>query len=664
VAGTQFTPGTVLAGRFVLDDLLDENHGASFWRATDRTLARSVAVHLLDDTDRRAEPLLTAARSSALVGDGRLLRVLDAADADGVVYVVNEWGSGVSLDRLVADGPLSPRRAAWVVREVAEAISTAHRHEVSHGRLLPQNVMISEAGSVKLVGFAVDAVLHSADHDGADHEGADHEGADREGADGEGGQDRGAEDAQASDVRNLGALLYAALVGRWPGTSGSTLPAAPTEHGRPLRPRRVRAGVPRPLDAICERLLNPQSHANVTPLESAHEVWAALSDYIGDPGAATVAAAAADHVGHGEEDTAGDSTGDGTDDSTGDSPGDQIDTDDTNDNDTNDLPSTDAMPALDPEATQAASPMLLGVPPDPRPERPLFADGPPAAARTTSSTRGSSSNLFVDPVTGEWQHTGQTTGPTTGPTTGLTSGPATGPAGGPPSGTVPPLWGPDADEPPPAEPDWTDHGQDSVPGRSWLRLAVGLAVLLLVAVAVVFAFNLGRGSENDQAGTTPSASPSPSASASREIAISSVSDFDPEGDPPDENPDETSLAVDGNPDTAWQTLTYKGNPKLGGLKTGVGLLVDLGKPAKVGEVRLTLIGSPTSLQILAAPEATTEPTSTDGLTEVASASAAGTDVDLKLDKPTTTRWLVVWLTSLPQAPGGFKGQVAEVAVRS
>ena len=229
---------------------------------------------------------------------------------------------------------------------------------------------------------------------------------------------------------------------------------------------------------------------------------------------------------------------------------------------------------------------------------------------------------------------------------------------------MPPVWGPDADEPPPADPGWDDNGQDGVPGRSWQRLAVGLAVLLLVVVAVVFAFNLGRGTDESTARGGPSSSPSPSTSESEKLPISSVTDFDPEGDPPDENPDMAPLAVDGKPETAWQTLTYRGNPKLGGLKSGVGLLVDLGKPARVGSVRLKLIGTPTSLQILAAPGATTAPSSTDGLSEVASATAAGTDVDLKLDKPTTTRWLVVWLTSLPSAPGGFRGQVAEVSVRS
>jgi hypothetical protein len=228
------------------------------------------------------------------------------------------------------------------------------------------------------------------------------------------------------------------------------------------------------------------------------------------------------------------------------------------------------------------------------------------------------------------------------------------------------VWGPDADEPPPADQDWTDHGQDRVPGRSWLRLAIGLGALLLVVVAVVFAFNLGKGSDSSgtTAGNTPSATPSPSRSASAKIPIAAVHDFDPEGSPPSENPQLAPLAIDGNPDTAWQTLTYRGNAKLGGLKSGVGLLVDLGKSTSVREVRLTLIGSPTSLDILAAPGATTAPTSTAGLTKVASAAGADTNVDLKLDKPASTRWFVVWLTSLPAAPGGFRGQVAEVSVRS
>ena len=46
------------------------------------------------------------------------------------------------------------------------------------------------------------------------------------------------------------------------------------------------------------------------------------------------------------------------------------------------------------------------------------------------------------------------------------------------------------------------------------------------------------------------------------------------------------------------------------------------------------------------------------------AKGAGTYVRLALRRQVTTRWLVVWLTSLPPAPGGYQGKVAEISVRS
>jgi hypothetical protein len=695
VAGTPFGPGTVLARRFSLDDLLGEFDGARFWRATDQTLARSVAVHVLPTSDPRAGSLLTAARTSALVTDGHLLRVLDAAEEDGVVYVVNEWGSGVSFDRLLAEGPLSPRRAAWVVKEVAEAIVTAHRNGVAHGRLLPENVMISEAGSVKVIGFVIDAVLRS---------------------DAGRGQRRvtGGEEMNAheSDVVNLAGLLYAAPVGRWPGSEGSSIPDAPSEHGRPLRPRQVRAGVPRPLDAICERVLNAEAHPHMLPIESAHEIYAALSDYIGDPGTAVGGQVAGpgtepttrldrgDLPGAALGPTAGAAAGaavggTGRDTGTDDDPGSV--------EDTSDLPVTgelsqpgwngnapgpvDPDPSdFDPEATQAGTPMFFDeapggwlpgagdghgdgrsraaasrppAPPEP-PERPLFADGPSAAAAAAARAQ--------DPTSRSWAATGDDDSflgsfrGTTSPRAASRTGDGT--SSGYPA--VPASWGPDADEPPPADPESWDDDHEDVPGRSWLRLAVVLAVVLLLVLGVVLAFNLGRGPGGDPgANPSPTRAPSSAAPASVKLPISGVTDFDPQGDPPEENPDLAPLAVDGKPGTAWQTLTYRGNPQLGGLKSGVGLLVDLGKPVKVGEVKLTLLGTGTSLDLLAAPDDTeVAPTSTDGLDTVASAEDAGTTVDLKPKKSVTTRWVVVWLTSLPAAPGGFKGQVAEISVRS
>ena len=624
--------GTVLAGRFRLEDLVQDTDGARFWRAIDQTLARSVAVNVVDNADPRAEALLVAARTSATITEGHFLRVLDAAREDGVVYVVHEWGTGVSLDKMLSEGPLPPRRAAWLVKEVADAIGFAHSHGIAHGRLVPENVMVTDTGSVKLIGFVVDAVLHGrrqpATADGRSL--SDHE----------------------SDVYNLAALLYATLAGRWPGTQTSQLPEAPRDHGRTLRPRQVRAGVPRALDAICDQVLNPGSAA--APPESAHEISAALSDFIGD--------AAAGNIGHEPtvvierdeharfrpaQDVSGPS---GTTDVAGDPEATRA-----------------SSPRADPEETQAAEPFFLDddtgaslgqgsararsgehrtrrvapPPPPPLPEpasRPLFAPGPP---RSTGATRAPASI------------------PASGTASADLDRSQSDPGGG--TGSLPPVWGPDA---PPDSTGEDSRGWARDAGKDWLKLAGVLAAVVLLVLAVVFAFNLGRGTGEGEPTGQETGEPTGGASPGRPLAIAGVSDFDP---PPDgngeENGDLAALAVDGNAQTAWQTLTYYGNPELGGLKEGVGLVVDLGRPQEVSSVQVTLQGRPTRLEILAAPEGSGPPVDVDALTRAASAEGAGGRTVLDLAEPATTQYLVVWLTSLPPVEDGFRGKVAEIVVR-
>src|SRR5690606_11682125 len=91
---------------------------------------------------------------------------------------------------------------------------------------------------------------------------------------------------------DLVAVLYAALTGRWPGNSHCPMPAAPSGHGLVLRPRQVRAGVPRVLDQLCDGVLNP-AHAvpGQTPTDAA-SLAAALFDFVGDRQAVADAEAA------------------------------------------------------------------------------------------------------------------------------------------------------------------------------------------------------------------------------------------------------------------------------------------------------------------------------------------------------------------------------------
>ncbi|WP_193610544.1 protein kinase family protein [Nocardioides lijunqiniae] len=632
-------PGDVLAGRYRLVDLLTESGGGRFWRAHDRVLQRHVALHVIPADDARAEGLLEAARRSALLLDRRVLRVLDAETHDGLCYVVNEWGSGTSLDILVtSSGPMEPRRAAWMVAEVADSVAMAHDAGVSHGRLVPENVLVDRTGEIRVIGLSVDAAMHGLTGSRA-----------------------------ATDVADLAGLLYCALTGKWAGVSASSVPRAPAENGEVLRPRQVRAGIPRPLDALCDAVLHvPGSPGSRTrelvSVTTAREISAYLSDFVGDPAGiaeellatlprrrdipvvlpAVPELAARDS---GEQPAVPDEA----EDEAKDEAEPQADAGSGLDPATKprvaapELPTQAGMPIFDDESDDVSwlSVREQPAPPPPPfeepPERPLFAPSPPSGTPLRTPRPGSAQNSAGADFW-PWESTG--TGNVGAP--GQTSG-------GTGSGVIPAI----DDEPP--------------PGRSWLRLAAAIAAGLLLLVALVVAFNLGRGKNvlggdpgDSEPSPTVSSTPSPSAPAATPLAGLVADDLDPQGTPEqEENGDEVGLALDGDPATSWSTSGYDQQLGPGGLKTGVGLSLDLKGQHSVSEVRLRLVGAPTGVALYLADQ---QPAGVEGLTPVATTTVEGARATVELREPTTGRFLVVWLTELPRDGARFRGRIAEVEV--
>jgi hypothetical protein len=197
-----------------------------------------------------------------------------------------------------------------------------------------------------------------------------------------------------------------------------------------------------------------------------------------------------------------------------------------------------------------------------------------------------------------------------------------------------------------------------------LRLAGIIAACLLVLVAVVVAFNLGRGktplgTSKDTSTHGPSKTVSSSgAPTPQTITGVTAHDFDPQGSG-GENPAQAPLAVDGNPATAWTTLRYDQQFGPGGLKSGVGLILDLGASHTVSSVDLTTVGSPTAISIYVSA---TRPTDVAGHQPAATSNLTSTHGTITLGRPATGRYVVVWLTSLPHVSGGFRGGVARAVV--
>jgi len=226
-----------LAGRYSLEDCVLDGQRWSYWRGYDGVLRRPVGVLVLEP-DHPAEPeVMAAARASAAAEDPRVLRVLDVlTDDEGTCFVI-EWLTAESLEDLLRDGPLDEREAWLIVSEVARALAAVAPQGLAHGALAPHWVLRGDDGRVRLLGLSIAGAL-AATTGPARAEAAT------------------AAELARRDAEGLGALLYAALTGRWPGDRADcTLPPAPLQSGHPLRPRMVLAGVRADLDDVAARAL-------------------------------------------------------------------------------------------------------------------------------------------------------------------------------------------------------------------------------------------------------------------------------------------------------------------------------------------------------------------------------------------------------------------------
>lgn len=200
--------------------------------------------------------------------------------------------------------------------------------------------------------------------------------------------------------------------------------------------------------------------------------------------------------------------------------------------------------------------------------------------------------------------------------------------------------------------------------RRWVLVLVGFIVVALIALQL-------RGCGSDQ--PTEPGTPVPGEETSvviEPVEIVAAFDFDPPADGGDanENSDQAHFAADGDPSTVWRTLTYLNNPVFGGLKPGVGMVLDLGREVPVATVSVILDNQPNAIQLMVPiesdPAAARPPMETVGQWQViASNSAAGLQATLAPEAPVTTRWVMVYFTHLPPVGSAlYRSGIAEAYV--
>ncbi|MBU6275603.1 MAG: serine/threonine protein kinase [Planctomycetes bacterium] len=230
------------------------------YRATQRSLSRTVAVKMLLSRERATSADLSRFRSEAEAAAGiahpGIVAVYEVGEWDGHPYYTMEYVAGTTLARQLAAGPLPPREAAAILLRVAEAVEAAHVRGILHRDLKPSNILIGADGQPRVSDFGLAKRLE--DDTSVTHTGAIL-GTPCYMAPEQAAGSRG-DVGPTSDVWSLGAILYQSITGRPPfqaRTSMDTLLAV-LESDPPV-PRSLHREVDRDLELIAlKSLQKPQ----------------------------------------------------------------------------------------------------------------------------------------------------------------------------------------------------------------------------------------------------------------------------------------------------------------------------------------------------------------------------------------------------------------------
>ncbi len=151
--------GTRILHRYRLDTRIATGGMAEVWSAYDERLDRPVAVKLLHAhlaaDDRSRERLAEEARSMGALSHRGIVRTYDL-DLEGArPALVLELIDGQSLAQRLSSGPMSPRAAAAILADVAEALAHAHAHGTVHRDVKPGNILVDAAARAHLADFGI-----------------------------------------------------------------------------------------------------------------------------------------------------------------------------------------------------------------------------------------------------------------------------------------------------------------------------------------------------------------------------------------------------------------------------------------------------------------------------------------------------------------------------
>ena len=216
---------TILGNRYQIIKKIGDGGMAFVYQAKDKLLNRIVAVKVLrpefvDDKDFLAK-FKREAEAVANITHPNIVNVYDVGQEGKVHYIVMEYVDGQNLKEIIKnEGVLDEYTALDITKQIAQALSAAHKKGVIHRDIKPHNILISnEDRQVKVADFGIaKAVSNSTITNIGSIIGSVHYFSPE--------QAKGQPVANNADLYSLGIVLYEMLIGRVPFRGDSPISIA------------------------------------------------------------------------------------------------------------------------------------------------------------------------------------------------------------------------------------------------------------------------------------------------------------------------------------------------------------------------------------------------------------------------------------------------------
>lgn len=267
--------GKVLGGRYQIQDKIGVGGMAAVFRGVDNVLGRTVAIKVMLP-QYATDPTFAArfrqeAQAAASLSSPYIVSIYDWGQDGDTYYIVMEYIRGTDLKSgIKSHGALAPRKVAQIGAQVCAALSVAHRHEIVHRDIKPQNIMIQPDGTAKVMDFGIARAKNSHLTQTNSVLGTAHYVSPE--------QTQGKELDAESDLYSLGIVMYEAACGQVPFDGDDAISVALKQvNEQPVAPSLINPKIDPEFEAIILKCMQKRPENR---FHSADDLRRVLNNYI------------------------------------------------------------------------------------------------------------------------------------------------------------------------------------------------------------------------------------------------------------------------------------------------------------------------------------------------------------------------------------------------